>query len=131
MANIKFNYLYRDGGNWKKYAAVVFSNPTELSLAEIDGKIRMSMKPDALFIAHQLRLREAFLFSGEGYVSVEDHCFHEYDSIEQSPQLADDESDRTIDEFLRELENIVKTVGWQLFDPCDRFMSLERISRLT
>lgn len=38
--NIKFNYLYRDGGNYKIWNNEVFPNPQSLTLTEIDNGIR-------------------------------------------------------------------------------------------
>ena len=32
MNNVKFNYLYRDAGNYKKWAYVIFSNPDTFHL---------------------------------------------------------------------------------------------------
>jgi hypothetical protein len=37
MPNIKFNYLYRDGGNYKNYSSVIFRNPTNTDLAELEA----------------------------------------------------------------------------------------------
>jgi hypothetical protein len=31
MDNIKIAYLYRDGGNYKRWSRVIFSNPDKLS----------------------------------------------------------------------------------------------------
>ena len=38
--NIKFNYLYRDAGNYKVYGSQIFSNPDRLNLEDIEGQIR-------------------------------------------------------------------------------------------
>src|SRR5690606_41926148 len=37
--NIRFNYLYRDAGNYKQYGFVVFSNPHNLPLREVEQTI--------------------------------------------------------------------------------------------
>lgn len=37
--NIKLNYLYRDGGNYKVWGYEVFSNPDLLSIKGIEEKI--------------------------------------------------------------------------------------------
>jgi|SRR5229473_175207 len=42
MANIKFNYLYRDAGNYKKRASVVFSNPEGLTLHSVAMRVLIS-----------------------------------------------------------------------------------------
>ena len=30
-SNLKFEYLYRDAGNYKQYGSMVFDNPTRIS----------------------------------------------------------------------------------------------------
>ena len=37
MVSIKFNYLYRDGSNYKSWGKVVFRNPEQLALDEIEA----------------------------------------------------------------------------------------------
>jgi hypothetical protein len=41
--NIQFNYLHRDGGNYKKYGSVVFADPGSVDLAELDSLIRTTL----------------------------------------------------------------------------------------
>jgi len=43
MPNIKFNYLYRDAGNYKHYGSVIFASPNDLSLLEIEIIIRAKL----------------------------------------------------------------------------------------
>ena len=38
---VKFNYLYRDAGNYKSWGELIFSNPDGLNLKEIDRQLRM------------------------------------------------------------------------------------------
>ena len=123
MDNVKFIYLYRDGGNYKKWAEVVFSNPDKLSVESITRALRRSFLQDGLFIARQIRLPEAFLF-GRGEATSDDHCFHEFDHIEPSPELPNDSPARSISAFLAEVENEAKR-GWKAFDPHDVW--LERL----
>lgn len=56
MSNVKFIYLYRDGGNYKKWAQVVFRNPDELSCDFITKALREAFMQDGLFIADQIRV---------------------------------------------------------------------------
>jgi hypothetical protein len=49
--NIKFNYLYRDGGNFKSWGKVIFSNPEKLTLNEIEIKLLNAFLPNKQFIA--------------------------------------------------------------------------------
>lgn len=47
---IQFNYLHRDSGNWKKYGCKKFSNPEQLSIEEIEQKIRQNLIDREYFI---------------------------------------------------------------------------------
>lgn len=42
--NIKLNYLYRDGANYKQYNQVIFANPNHRSLREIESIIRSNQQ---------------------------------------------------------------------------------------
>jgi hypothetical protein len=115
MTNIKFNYLYRDGSNYKKYADVVFSNPTLLSIDLITRKLKKYFLEDGLFIAHQVRIPEVFL-ALDGGLTVDDHCYHEFDLVEMTGDPPSDTHNRSIQEFLPEVAN-EGSVGWRAFDP--------------
>jgi len=120
MNNIKFNYLYRDAGNYKKWADIVFSNPERLTIGAITKALGGSFLADGLFIAQQVRVPEVFL-SAEGGVTEDDHCFHEFDSVEVSSEIPTDAHHRSIREFVAEVNREGK-LGWQAFDPHVRFL---------
>jgi hypothetical protein len=119
MGNVKFNYLYRDAGNYKKWIAVVFSNPERLALEVAANALREAFLPDGLFIASQVRLPEAF-FSIEGEATSDDHCFHEFDVAEITLENPNDRHQRSISEFIAEVEKEADR-GWLTFDPHNRF----------
>jgi hypothetical protein len=118
MDNIKFNYLYRDAGNYKKWAEVVFSNPDRLTLESMTAALRDTFLQDGLFIAHQVRLPEAF-FSTEGDATSDDHCFHEFDVAEITLEAPNDSQSRSISQFIAEVKREARR-GWVTFDPHDR-----------
>ena len=118
MDNIKFNYLYRDGSNYKKWADVVFFNPDHMQLNVASDAIRNVLWAEDLFVAHQIRVPEAFLFA-KGDISSDDHCFHEFYGVEASDQSPTDKYGRTASEFIAEVVREAKG-GWQVFDPLDR-----------
>ncbi len=41
--SIKFNYLYRDGGNFKVWGCEIFSNPDSISPNKIEERIKHSL----------------------------------------------------------------------------------------
>jgi hypothetical protein len=118
MPNIKFSYLYRDAGNYKKWADVVFSNPDGLTLEAVTKALEDAFLQDGLFIAHQIRIPEVFLFD-QGDASSDDHCFHEFDSVEASLEMPNDRYSRSITQLLAEINREAKR-GWAAFDPHER-----------
>ena len=118
MDNIKFSYLYRDSGNYKKWAEVIFSNPDGLTLEAVTKALEDDFLQDGLFIAHQIRIPEVFLFD-QGDASSDDHCFHELDSVEASLEAPTDGHSRSISQFIAEVNREAKR-GWLAFDPHDR-----------
>jgi hypothetical protein len=120
--NVEFAYLYRDGGNYKKWGRVVFSNPDRLNSDSLEVEVRLAFLKDGLFIAGQIRVPEVFLYTG-GQLSFDDHCYHELDGLRQTAAAANDAHRRSISGFLVEV-NREAEAGWQEFDPCDSEGSL-------
>jgi hypothetical protein len=56
MPNIKFNYLYRDGSNYKNYGFVIFTTPDNIALAELEARIVSRLIDDTYFYAQQWQL---------------------------------------------------------------------------
>lgn len=117
MQNIKFSYRYRDAGNYKKWADLVFSNPDGLTLEAVTKALKDAFLQDGLFIAHQVRIPETFLFD-RGDATSDDHCFHELDSVEASLEVPNDAYSRSITQFIGEVNREAKR-GWAAFDPHD------------
>lgn len=115
MSNVRFIYLYRDGGNYKKWGHVVFRNPDELACDFIATALREAFMQDGLFIAHQIRVPESFLYT-RGDANSDDHCYHEFDRVEPSPDKPNDQHRRSIRQFLAEVQ-MQSTSGWTAFDP--------------
>jgi len=112
MANIKFNYLYRDGSNYKNWAEVVFPNPEKLSVSFISKELG-KVFDDNLFIAHQIRIPEVFDFPDHQLTS-DDHCYHEFNNIEVTRDSRNDFYGRSVHQFLSEVTEASK-MGWRAF----------------
>lgn len=78
--NFQFNYLYRDGANYKNYDSVVFSNQYDISLEEITECIVEALIDGVWFYAKKWGLKELHSFP---YDSELDHEWHEFESVEQ------------------------------------------------
>lgn len=121
MKNIEFSYLYRDAGNYKSWAKVVFSNPHGLKPTEVNKALRGAFLEGDLFVAQQIRIPEAFLFA-DGDATLDDHCFHEFDTATLTAQAENDAYSRSIEQFIAEVERHANE-GWEAFDPRDRLRS--------
>jgi len=117
MSNVRFRYLYRDASNYKKWADVVFSNGGRLSVGTAVRKLRKGLLYRDLLIASQVRLPELFLFE-ECPATEDDHCFHEFHSLEVTNDPATDRLGRSIGGLVMEVEWANKN-GWRAFDPLD------------
>ncbi len=118
MNNIRFNYLYRDGNNYKIWGEVIFLNPENLSTTEITEKLLHAFLPDKQFIASQVSIPEKFLFVDGNYTDS-DHCYHEFDCIEVCKEDPTDKSGRSITNFLLDVKAASKQ-GWKAFDILDK-----------
>jgi hypothetical protein len=94
--NVKFEYLYRDAGNYKVYGHVIFSNQEKLTKLEIKERLKSFefFNPKDLKIP---RLRHADL----PYDTDLDHSWNEYSTVEETNDSPTDK--RSISEFLNEL----------------------------
>ena len=116
MSNVEFSYLYRDGGNFKKFGRVVFSNPDRIDCSAIEVSLRQAFWDD-LFVAHQVRLPEVFIYLHSPF-SFDDHCYHEFEAVRVTGETPNDEHGRTIMAFLSEVSEEDR-LGWEEFDPYD------------
>ncbi|HKW65338.1 MAG TPA: hypothetical protein VJN89_22495 [Candidatus Acidoferrum sp.] len=115
MSNAKFIYLHRDGSNYKKPGQVVFSNPDELSCDFVTEVLRKAFLQDGLFIAYQIRVPDSFLYA-HGEANTDDHCYHEFESVESSSDSPNDQYGRSMSQFLTEVQEQAAS-GWIAFDP--------------
>lgn len=113
--NAEFEYLYRDASNYKFWNSVIFANPSRISLKEADKRIRHLLDSQVLFIASQIRVPEVFPFLNDE-PTEDDHCYHEFASIKPTTEAPNDTYNRSIAEFLKEVESAERH-GWHVFDP--------------
>ena len=94
--NIKFNYLYRDAGNYKEYGEIVFTNQDSKSLEEIE----LTLIEGEFFIPEKWNVPR---LSFDNYLPELDHDYHEFESLE----LTNENSIRHCDisTFLMEISN--------------------------
>ncbi|MBL7972334.1 MAG: hypothetical protein JNL03_12535 [Prolixibacteraceae bacterium] len=74
---VRFNYLHRDSGNWKKFGSKKFSNPEQLPMEEITQKIQQNLIDRAYFYPEQVGIKK-FRFHRHG----DDASWYEFQSVE-------------------------------------------------
>jgi hypothetical protein len=96
---IRFNYLHRDSGNWKKFGSKIFSNPEQLTVKEIEQKIRKNLIDQAYFYPDQVDIKK---FKFHRYLG--DYSWYEFESVEilENTKHPDKEL-KSINNFLVEL----------------------------
>ena len=105
MNNIKLNYLYRDGSNYKQFGYVVFSNPNKVEVKIIRAIINESLIDGEFFIADKWGMPSLFF----EMQNEDDHEWHEFESIEitnESPNTA-----LPIEDFISNLEKVYPTAN--------------------
>lgn len=101
---IRFNYLYRDSGNWKKFGSKKFSNPEQLSIKEIEHNIRQNLIDGEFFYPNQFGIKK-FKF----HRHLDDYSWYEFDSVDfiENLDLVKDKME-SINNFFVLLENAKK-----------------------
>jgi hypothetical protein len=122
--NIKFLYLYRDAGNYKQRGHIIFSNPQGLDAGNLDRLLRRAMMIDSTFMADQVRVPNVFLFDTLP-INEDDHCLHEFDSLEIVDDHPNDQHERSIFEFVQEIQRVALQ-GWEGFVPGFALMPVQR-----
>lgn len=99
---IRFNYLYRDFGNYKKFGSKRFSNPEQLTLVEIEQKIRQNLVDQEYFYPEQVGIKK---FKFHRY--LDDYSWYEFESIELLDQVEITKKDmKSISNFLVQLQKM-------------------------
>ncbi len=85
MPNIKLSYLYRDSANYKTFGYVVFANPANITLEEIEAQIHAKLIYQQFFYANEWQLPDLFPTTFNPY---DDPTWHEFERIELTDEPA-------------------------------------------
>ena len=99
--NIKLNYLYRDGANYKNHKEVILSNPNKRTLEEITKIILANLIDETWFVAKYWNLPDMH-FKGYAWDTDIDHDWHEFDSAEETQETATEKD--SMEDFLGQIE---------------------------
>lgn len=105
--NIKFCYRYRDYANYKKYSEIVFSNPSNKPIQEIEQFVLDHLFDDKLFYSTEWKVPDLHFDEWDPDI---DHFVHEFVSLnetEEEPSMT-----MTLEEFLNVIEDAEN--NWKL-----------------
>ena len=114
-----FEYMYRDGGNFKTFGRLKLRDWNE----EADAKIRLCLESGELFVAEQIGVPA---LCGEHWEAVEDgpsdldHAFHEFVCVRQ-PKDADSDLPAwgSLDAMLDRMQGAARRWDVRLSPNCD------------
>ncbi len=131
MKNTAFQYIYRDGFNFKNPGEIILLG----AITPGQGKrLERAFDEGVYFIASQLSIPSVFLWlpetdyepdaldaaaaaavkPGEYVISEEDHCWHEFTGAAEVDQQSTDA--RTVEQFVIEVEAEASS-AWLVFEP--------------
>lgn len=101
--NVSFEYLYRDGSNYKNWGEVVFESTSGSELDELERQIVQGLIDGCNFVAEKVEIPTLYFVERDTRV---DHCWHEFAGIswtdERPTQLG------SIEKFIARLANLNK-----------------------
>jgi len=100
--NLKFSYLYRDGANYKNYNEVIFSNPNNRPVGEVDAIIKEGLIDRTWFVAKKWHLPDMH-FLEYPWDSEIDHQWHEFEFIEETSELVTENI--SVEDFLNRIQS--------------------------
>lgn len=103
--NVRFNYLYRDAGNYKNYGDIVFANKNSHDESYLEKQVRNLLIYSEFFVAEKTNIPTLYF---DKQIPELDHGCHQFDSFETCDDSTTDQSGRDITEFLSSLEEAHK-----------------------
>jgi hypothetical protein len=99
MSNVKLSYLYRDGANYKNHRFLIFTNPTNIALANIKALLYEKLIDGTWFYTDEWNLPDLHCCVWDSEV---DHTWHEIDSIESTDEVGN----ATIENFIGAIRHL-------------------------
>jgi hypothetical protein len=100
--NIRFEYLYRDAGNFKNWGEIVFSNPHNLNADFVSTMAEKILIDGAYFVASKAGVLDLHV---ETYDEDLDHGWHEFYSFQSTDEAPNDPQERNVEEFIESLQH--------------------------
>jgi hypothetical protein len=113
--NVRFEYLYRDAGNFKRWGDVVFANPCETCLETITTMAHEVFLVDpAYFVASALGVPDLYF---EPHIEALDHGWHEAFAFHFTDAPPNDFQERNIETFIEILTQHIAKINVNTLSP--------------
>ena len=96
--NICFEYLYRDGANYKNWGEVILRPTPGFDITKADNQIRRALIDGEYFVAEEVKVPTLYFLEQDREL---DHGWHEYSCMSWTDR--DTINIRTIAEFIEDL----------------------------
>ena len=100
--NVRFEYLYRDAGNYKNWGEVVFSNPRSVSADIVTAMAEQVLIDCAFFVATKADVPDLHFADHDEDL---DHGWHEVHAFRLTDDSPNDVRSRNIEEFIDSLRS--------------------------
>jgi len=97
--NIKLSYLYRDGGNYKNYSSLIFSNPSDIDLSELVSLIQSKLIDSTWFYVNEWKIPDLNFGNWDNRF---DPSWHEFESVEYTNEQPN--TPLNLDELIMEIK---------------------------
>jgi len=98
--NVRFEYLYRDAGNFKNWGELVFSNPHNINVDRVKSIAANVLIDQAYFVANKANVPDLHF---KEYNDQLDHGWHEVHAFAPTEEAPNDPHKRNIEEFIESL----------------------------
>lgn len=109
--NVRFEYLYRDAGNYKNWGDAIFSNVKNHDVPSLEQQVRESLIDGEFFVAEAA---EVPVLRFPEYVRSLDHDWHEFYGLVPTEEIVSDVKNRSIDDFIKILSREHDDLGEKL-----------------
>lgn len=103
--NARFEYLYRDAGNYKLWGEVIFTNQKNINIDSLESQIKEMLIDGEFFIAGKSGLPKLAFQKHDDEL---DHDWNEFCFLEETAEPANDVLNRDITEFFESFKQAVE-----------------------
>lgn len=103
--NVRFEYLYRDAGNFKNWGEIVFSNARNFNVDHVTAMAERVLIESTYFVASQADVPDLHF---DEYNEKLDHGWHEFHAFQGTDDATTDLQKRDVEKFIESLQRASK-----------------------